>query len=74
MRHQKTLYLRYDTQNGITHSNVLSILKDYPGDVPVIVKCTSLNKAFKISYLVNPNDYLMNELYSLLEEQNIKLL
>ncbi len=74
VRHQKTLYLRYDTQNGLTHSKVLSILKDYPGDVPVIVKCTSLNKAFKISYLVNPNDYLMNELYSLLEEQNIKLL
>ena len=73
-KHQKTLYLRYDTQNGITHSNVLAILKDYPGDIPVIVKCTSLNKAFKLSYMVSPSEYLLNELYSLLEEPNIKLL
>ena len=71
--HQKTLYLRYDTQNGITHNNVLAILKDYPGNTPVIVKCTSLNKAFKLSLLVSASDYLISELCSLLDEQNIKL-
>lgn len=71
--HQKTLYLRYDTQNGITHNNVLAILKDYPGNTPVIVKCTSLDKAFKLSLLVSASDYLISELCSLLDEQNIKL-
>lgn len=71
--HQKTLYLRYDTQNGIMHNNVLAILKSYPGNVPVVVKCTYYNRAFKLGVSISVNDLLMTELYSLLDEENIKL-
>ena len=70
----QTLYLRYDTQSGVIHQNILSILKNYPGKTPVIIRCSSTNKAYKINLMVNTNNYLMNELYALLDEENIKLI
>lgn len=69
----KTLYLKYDTQNGLLHSNILTILKSYPGSTPVIVKCESSGKAFKISFMVNPSNHLINELNAVVDENNIKL-
>ena len=70
----KTLYLRYDTTNGIVHNNILAIVKNYPGNSPIIIKCVGTNKTFKLGYAVNPNNYLMNELNALLDDSNIKLL
>jgi len=70
----KTLYLKYDTTNSLIHSNILSIVKNYPGLSPVIIKCVGTNKTFKLSYKVNPNNYLLNELNAILSEENIKLL
>ncbi len=70
----QTLYLKYDTQDGVMHLNIMSIMKNYPGKTPVIIRCSSTNKAFKINLMVNTNNYLMNELNSLLSEENIKLI
>ena len=70
----KTLYLRYNTKDSVLHQNILTILKSYPGVSPVIIKCTELNKSFKLSYGVNLTNYLQNELNSLLTESNIKIL
>ncbi len=69
----KTLYLRYNTQDEILHRNVLTILKNYPGNTPVIIKCLGLEKSFKLSFGVNTNNYLINEINSILQEENIKL-
>lgn len=70
----KTLYLKYDTRDGIVHQKILSILKSYPGKTPVMIKCSSLNKAFKLSFFVSPNNYCINELCSIISDENIKLL
>ena len=69
-----TLYLKYDTQNGLLHSSVMTILKSYPGKIPVIVKCESLGRAFKIGITVNPSNHLINELNAVIDENNIKLI
>ena len=68
----KTLYIRYNTKDGILHENILKVLKSYPGNNPVIIKCTNLNKSFRLSFQVNITNYLLNELYSLITEDNIK--
>ena len=70
----KTLYLRYDTTNTLIHSNIINIVKNYPGKSPIIIKCLGTNKSFKLSYKINPNNYLLNELNALLDDENIKLL
>ncbi len=70
----KTLYLRYDTTNSLIHARILNIVKSYPGNSPVIIKCTGSNKSFKLSYKINPSNYLLNELNALLSDENIKLL
>jgi len=72
--HLKTLYLRYDTTDGIIHQNILSIAKNYPGKNPVIIKCSKTNKTFKLGFSVNASNYLINELNSLLDDENIKVL
>ena len=70
---QKTLYLRYNTKDGVIHPQILSILKNYVGDTPVIIKCTGLDKSFKLSFKTNANNYLLNELNAILSEEDIKL-
>ena len=69
----KTLYLKYDTTNTFIHSQILKIAKNYPGISPIIIKCTGTDKTFKLNLKVNPNNYLLNELNALLEDNNIKL-
>ena len=69
-----TLYLKYDTQNSLTHENILAVLKSYPGTTPVIVKCESLGRAFKLNFMINPRDYLLNERHALIDDENIKLI
>ncbi len=70
----KTLYLKYDTTNGVLHANILTIFKNYPGDIPVMVRCLGTGSAFKLNLLVNPNNYLLNELNAILDENNIKFM
>ena len=70
----KTLYLRYDTQDEIFHKNILSILKSFPGNSVVIIKCSNTGKTFKLNYKINPSNYLVNELNSILTDDNIKLI
>ena len=70
----KTLYLRYNTQDGTIHPQILSILRNYVGGTPVIIKCTGLDKSFKLSFKTNANNYLLNELNAILSEEDIKLL
>ena len=48
---------------------IINIVKSYPGKSPVIIKCTGTNKSFKLSYQINPNNYLLNEL----NDNHIKL-
>ena len=69
----QTLYLKYDTTNDILHQNILSILRNYVGTVPVIIKCTGRDKAFKLSFGTNANNYLLNEINSLLPVEDVKL-
>ncbi|NCB48093.1 MAG: DNA polymerase III subunit alpha [Clostridia bacterium] len=70
----KTLYLKYDTQDSVLHANILTILKNYPGKIPVMIRCASTNKPFKLNLLVNPNNYLINELNAIIDENNIKFM
>lgn len=70
----KTLYLRYDTTNSILHQQMLSVIKNYVGVHPVIIKCIGSGKTFKLSYKVNPSNYLLNELNALIDDENIKLI
>ena len=67
----KTLYLRYNTQNDFLHNQVMSILKSYSGTTNVVVKCTGQNMAFKINCKVQLGDALMTELLSFLDEKDI---
>ena len=69
----QTLCLRYNTKDGILHQNILTILRNYPGVSPVIVKCTEINKNFKLSFNVNISNYLINELNALISEEDIKV-
>ena len=70
----KTLYLRYDTTNGIIHQKILSILKSYIGTTPIVVKCAKTNKAFKINITANVNNHLLNELCGIIGEDCVKFL
>lgn len=68
---KETLYLRYDTNNPLFHKKVIDILNQYKGECDVIVKCTSNNKAYKLDKKVIINNYLKNELYGLLSEEDV---
>lgn len=70
----KTLYLRYDTTNELTHQTTLTSLKNYVGQIPIIIKCSATGKVFKLSFKAGVNNYLLNELIGLLGEENVKFL
>ncbi len=72
--HPQVLYLRYKTQNSLLHQNIITILKSYIGNSPVIIKCEDSGKAFKLNFTVNVNSYLLNELYGYLPEESIKFM
>ena len=67
----QTLYLRCDTKNIDLFNKVKNVLANYNGDSPVVIKCTNSNKAFSYSQKVKINDYLLNELYGTIGEQNV---
>ena len=66
------LYLRFDTKDIDTYNKVCSSLNAYPGEAEVIIKCTSYNKAFMYNAKVDPNNYLLNELYGIIGYDNVK--
>ena len=69
----KKLYLKYDLDNAKLNFDINNILRNYLGDTEVVVKNTSDGKPYKLDIIVNPNSFLMNELYAYLDEDSIKL-
>lgn len=70
---EKKLYLKYDTTDRDLHKSVGDCLLNYQGDVKVIVKCSSTNKAYEWPGLkVNPNTFLLNELHAFIPDEYIK--
>ena len=67
------IYLRFDTTNKTVYNNVVSILKDYPGDDEVTIKCTNSGMCYKISLTTSGSQLLENDLIGLLGEDNVKL-
>ena len=70
----RTLYLKYNSKDKKLNDKVILILSLYKGDYPVCVRCTSDNKAYKLSKRVNGNNHLINELIGLLGEGNVILI
>lgn len=66
-----TLYIRCNTKDFDNFNKVKDVLANYHGNSPVIIKCTSTNKAFSYSQKVNVNNYLLNELYGIIGEDNV---
>ena len=70
----QTLYLMYDLTDESLSNDILSLLQNYPGDSPVIVKCSKQQKAFKLNIKVNPKGFLINELHAYIDDDFIKVL
>ncbi len=70
----RTLYLKYNSKDKKLNDKVILILSLYKGNYPVCVRCTSDNKAYKLSKRVNGNNHLINELIGLLGEGNVILI
>ena len=68
------LYLMYDLTNQELSKEIYSLLKAYPGDSPVIVKCSVQNKPFQLGVKVNPKGFLINELHAYIEDDYIKVI
>ena len=71
---QNKLCLKFDLTNDKLKEQICNLLEFYPGDVPVLVKCTVQNKAFVLPYKVTANTALQNELMGLLDEESVKLI
>ncbi len=67
------LYLKLDTKDIDLFTKVTSVLKSYPGDTEVVIKCTSTNRPFAFRQKVQTGNYLLNELYGLLGVDNVKV-
>ena len=70
----KTLYLKYDLQNVQLHEDVYRLLSEYAGSTPVIVKCETLGKSYKLNIFVDPQESLLQELHAYIKDEFIKLL
>ena len=67
----KKVYLRFDTQNNEVYSQVKQIAATYPGNTPIVIKCTSTGKVFSFNIKVEINNYLSNEFIGLLGDSNV---
>ena len=70
----QTLYLMYDLTDEKLSKEILSLLNHYPGESPVVVKCSKQQKAFKLNIKVNPKGFLINELHAYIEDDFIKVI
>ena len=69
----KTLYLKYDLQNIELHENVYNLLSEYKGATPVIVRCASTNKIYKLNLFIDASGSLLTELHAYIKDEFIKL-
>lgn len=69
----KTLYLKYNVKDEKINDKINLILSLYKGEMPVCVRCTSDNKAYRLQKKVNGNNHLINELIGLIGEDNVIL-
>lgn len=67
------LYLKFDTKNIDIYNKVMKSLQSYGGDCQVVIKCSTMNKAFSLNFNVEPNNYLLNELYGIIGNENVIL-
>ena len=65
------LVLRFDTKNIDVYSKVKNTLLSYPGDIQVVIRCTSSGSAFNYQSKVTMNNYLLNELSGIIGSENI---
>lgn len=70
----KTLYLKFNTQDTLVSEKLVKIFKNYIGENPIVVKCTATGKAFKYSFKVNVNNYLLNEINAIIDEDCIRFM
>jgi DNA polymerase-3 subunit alpha len=68
------LYLMYDLTDQELSKEIYSLLKSYPGESPVIVKCSKQKKPFQLGVTVNPKGFLINELHAFIEDDYIKVI
>ena len=68
---KKKLYLKFNTRDIDLFNKIKSTLHAYKGEAEVIIKCTSANKAFAYNVGVDVNNYLLNELYGLIGQENV---
>jgi hypothetical protein len=64
----------YDLTDKNLSDEIYSLLKCYPGESPVIVKCSKQNKPFMLGITVNPKGFLINELHAYIEDDYIKVI
>ena len=65
------LCLKFDTKDPDIYSKVKKTISSYPGDVAVVIKCSSTNKVFNFQQRVRLNNYLLNELSGIIGSENI---
>lgn len=68
---KQRLCLRFDTKNPDIYSKVKNSISSYPGETPVVIKCSSSNKVFNYQQQVRINNYLLNELRGIIGNENI---
>jgi hypothetical protein len=68
----KTLYLRFNTMAEDLKNEVVDILKGYKGKSDVVIKCSVTNQIFKLNLKVNLDSFIIQELKSVIGEDNIK--
>jgi len=68
---KKTLYLKYDLTNPDLSNKIMDVLKVYPGDSQVVVKCEAQNRAFALSVKINTVSMIAGELRAYLPEASI---
>lgn len=70
----KTLYLKYDVNDSNLHQNIYNLLSNYAGTIPVIVKCSTSGKSYKLNAFVDGSNSLLEELHAYVQDEFIKLL
>ena len=70
----KKLYLKFSSNDNVLLAKVVEILANYKGEMPVALQCIDKQKLFSLNYKVDGSNALINELCSVLDETNIKII